>query len=95
MRFRHAPRPIFFSLSSLYLFLLSLLAAVPASCSVHPSNSSVPRDWPTRPRFFLQSSQIALPSNATLIPLTEALVHLVPSQLAVSYPPSVEGSLFH
>lgn len=86
MRFRHAPPPVFFSLSSLYLFLSTslLLAAVPATCSVYPSNSSVPRDWPTRPRFFLTSTQFALPPNVTLVPLTEALLDLVPSQLAVS-----------
>jgi hypothetical protein len=75
-------RPFSFSV----LFLSLLLFLVPcARCSVRPSNNSAQLAWSDL-RFRLLSSDIRLPSNASLVPLTETLVHRNRHQLVVSSP---------
>lgn len=87
-RSRYDPSPQFLLLSSplrhLLLFFLTLSLALPVVSNVVPSNSTIDLSWTGRQRFNLQSSQIHLPSNVALAPLTEALVNLSSDQLAVS-----------
>ncbi|RMJ21113.1 RING finger domain protein [Aspergillus sp. HF37] len=73
-----------FSLSVLSLSLLLFLVPC-ARCSVHPSNNSAQLAWTDHRRFRLLSNDIRLPTNASLVPLTEFLVHLNRPQLETFY----------
>jgi hypothetical protein len=78
-------RPFPFSFSVLFLSLLLFLVPCARCSSVRPSNNSAQLPWSDL-RFRLLSSDIRLPSNASLVPLTETLVHLNRGRLVVSSP---------